>query len=159
MPSLNNEENTDWSALLRRPRAVRIAYVLPSRRGLLLPKQERAKVNVAANYHLLHWRPPHIQGLEFAELDSYDIRGLSAMIYRCVHHHRICYIIGATVEGHRRLGRYPNEPLSSVEYIFIASDEDVRTRLLSNSGFNDPLDLLLYCYRDRKDERDKTRQS
>ena len=130
-----------------------IAYVLPSRRGLLLPKQETAKVNVAANYHLLHWHPPHIQGLEFAELDSYDIRGLSAIIYRCVPHHRIRYIIGATGEGRRRLRRHPNEPFSFIEYIFIESDEDVRTWLVSNSGLNNPLDLLLYCYRDRSDER------
>ena len=156
MLSLTNEENTDWSALLGRPRAVRIAYVLPSRRGLLLPEQERAKVNVAANYHLLHWRPPHIQGLEFAELDSYDIRGLSAMIYRCVRHHRIRYIICATGEGRRRLRRHPNKPLTFIEYIFIESDEDVRTWLLSNSGLDDPLDLLLYCYRDRSDERQDT---
>ena len=149
MQLLNNEENTDWSALLGRPRAMRLAYLLPSRRGLLLPKQERVKVNVAANYHLLHCRSPHIQGLDFAELDSYDIRGLSAMIYRCVPHHRIHYIIGATGEGCRRLCRYPNEPSSFIEYIFIESDEDVRTWLRSNSGLDDPLDLLLYCYRDR----------
>ena len=156
MPSLTNEVNTDWSALLERPRAVRIAYVLPSRRGLLLSKQERAKVNVAANYHLLHWHPPHIQGLEFAELDTCDIRGLSAMIYRCVPHHIICYIIGPTGEDRRRLRRYPNEPLSFLKYIFIESDEDVPSWLLSNSGLDDPFHLLLYCYRDRRDERQDT---
>ena len=133
-----------------------IAYVLPSRRGLLLPKQETAKVNVAANYHLLHWRPPHIQGLQFAELDSYDIRGLSAIIYRCVPHHEISYIIGATGEGGRRLRRHPNEPFSFIEYIFIESDEDVRTWLVSKSGLDVPLDLLLYCYHDRSDERQDT---
>ena len=156
MLSLTNEENTDWSALLGRPRAVRIAYVLPSRRGSGLSVQERAKVNVPADYHELHWRPPHIQGLEFAELDSYDIRGLSAMIYRCVPHHRVRYIIGATGEGRRRLRRAPNQPLSFIEYIFIECDEDVRTWLLSNSGLDDPLDLLLYCYRDRHDKRNDT---
>ena len=60
MLSLTNEEHIDWSALLGRPRAVRIAYVLPSRRGSGLSVQERAKVNVPADYHELHWRPPHI---------------------------------------------------------------------------------------------------
>ena len=118
--------------------------------------QERAKVRVPADYHELHWSPPHIQGSEFAELDSYDIHGLSAMIYRWVSHHRVCYIIGATGEGRRRLRRAPNQPLSFIEYIFIECDEDVRTWLLSNSGLDHPFDLLLYCYRDRHDKRNDT---
>ena len=59
------------------------------------------------------------EGLEFAELDSYDIFGLSAMIYRCVPHHRVRYIIGATGEGRRRLLRAPNQLLFFIEYIFI----------------------------------------
>ena len=78
------------------------------------------------------------------------------MIYRCVPHHRVRYIIGATGEGHRWLRRAPNQPLSFIEYIFIDCDEDVRTWLLSNSGLDDPLDLLLYCYRDRHDKRNDT---
>ena len=156
MLSLTNEENTDWSTLLGRPRAVRIAYVLPSRHGSMLSVQERAKVNVPADYHELHWPPLHIQDLEFAELDSYDICGLSAMIYRCVPHHRFRYIIGATGKGRRRLRRASNQPVSFIEYIFIECDKEVRTWLLSNSGLDDPLDLLLYCYCDRHDKRNDT---
>src|ERR1700759_1303357 len=56
----------------------------------------------------------------------------------------------------RRLRRAPNQPLSFIEYIFIECDEDVRTRLLSNSGLDDPLDLLLYCYRDWLDKKNDT---
>ena len=47
--------------------------------GQGLPPDKRIKINVAPNYHALHWHPPHVNGVEFAELDSYDIRGLSAM--------------------------------------------------------------------------------
>jgi len=32
------------------------------------------------DYRRLNWRP--VNGVQFAELDSYDIRGLSAMIMR-----------------------------------------------------------------------------
>ena len=80
MLSLTDEENTDWSAPLGRPRAVRIIYVLPTRRGQGLPDQQRLRVNFPPNHCALHWRSPHIHGVELAELDSYDIRGLSAMI-------------------------------------------------------------------------------
>ena len=73
--------DADWSALLGCPCAVHMVYVLPSRRSQGLPPDERIKINVAPNYHALHWGPPHINGVEFAELDSYDIRGWSAMIY------------------------------------------------------------------------------
>ena len=158
MLSLTNKENRDWNALLGRPRSVRMVYVLPSRRGAGLTEHQKlkAKVDAPPNYYLLHWRPPHIAGLSFAELDSYDIRGLSAMIYRCIPHHRIRYIIGATGEGRRRLRTSPNKPLSYVEYMFIECDEDVRAWLLSNSGLDDPLDLLLYCYRDWLDKRQDT---
>jgi len=156
MLSLTDEENTDWSAPLGRPRAVRIVYVLPTRRGQGLPDQERLRVNVPPNYRTLHWRSPHIHGVEFAELDSYDIRGLSAMIYRKIHHHRIHYIIGATSDGRAKLRTSPNDPLTLVESIFIYNDEDVRTWLLSNSVLDDPLDLMVYCYRDRNDKRQNT---
>ena len=78
------------------------------------------------------------------------------MIYRCVTHDRVRYIIGATGEGRRRLRRAPNQPLSFIEYIFIECDEDVPTWLLSNSGLDDPLDLLLYCYRERHNKRNDT---
>jgi len=35
-----------------------------------------------------------------------------------------------------------------MDYIFIDSDETVRAWLLSNSVLHDPLDLMVYCYRD-----------
>jgi len=83
-------------------------------------------VNVPHNYNLLHWRPPHVNGVVFAEFDSYDIRGMSAMIYRSVPHHRIGYILGATGQGRRRLRRSPIQELDSMDYVFIDSDETVR---------------------------------
>jgi len=94
---------------------VRIIYVRPSRRGLGPSQFERNKLNVTPNYNLLHWRPPHFNGVVFAELDSYDIRGMSAMIYRSVPHHRIRYILGTTGEGHRRLRRSPMRELDSMD--------------------------------------------
>jgi len=135
---------------------VRIVYVLPSRHGLALSQFERNNVNVAPNYNLLHWCPPHVNGVVFAELDSFDIRGMSAMIYRAVPHHRIRYILGATGEGRRRLRRSPMRELDSMDYVFIDSDETVRAWLLSNPVLDDPLPLMVYCYRDRGSERQDT---
>jgi len=109
-----------------------IVYVLPSRRGLALSQFERNKVNVALNYYLLHWCPPHVNEVVFAELDSYDIGGMSAMIYRSVTHHRIRYRLGPTGEGRRRVSRSPLRELDSMDYVFIDSDETVRAWLLSN---------------------------
>jgi len=105
---------------------------------------------------MLHWRPPHINGVQFAELDSYDIRGLSAMISRNVPNDRIRYILDATGEGRRRLRRVPSERVSSIDYVFIHSDETVRAWLLSNPVLDDPLDLMIYCYRDEGDTRPAT---
>jgi len=135
---------------------VPIVYVLPSRRGLALSQFERNKVNVAPNYNLLHWRPPHVNGVVFAELDSYDICGMSAMIYRSVPHHRIRYILGATGEGRSRLCRSPMRELDSIDYVFIDSDETVRAWLLSHPVLDDPLDLIVYCYHDLGSERQDT---
>jgi len=135
---------------------VRIVYVLPSRRGLALSQFERNQVNVAPNYNLLHWRSPHVNRVMFAELDSYDIRGMSAMIYRSVSYHGIHYILGATGEGHRRLRRSPMREMDSMDYVFIDSDETVRAWLLSNPVLNNPLDLMVYCYHDRGLERQDT---
>ena len=87
---------------------------------------------------------------------SYDIRGRSAMIYKCVPHHQVCYIIAASGQGGRRLHRAPNQPLSFIEYMFIECHEYVRTWVPSNSGLDDPLDLLPYCYRDRHNKRQDT---
>jgi len=105
---------------------------------------------------MLHWRPPHINRVQFAELDSYDIRGLSAVISRNVRNHRIRYILGATGEGRRRLRRVPSERVSCIDHVFIDSDETVRAWLLSNPVLDDPLDLMIYCYRDEGDTRPAT---
>jgi len=99
-------------------------------------------------YNLLPWRPPHVNAVGFAVLDSYDIRGMSAMIYRSLPHHRIHYILGATGEGRRRLHSSPMRQLDILDYVFIDSDETVRAWVLSNSMLDDPLDLMVYCYRD-----------
>ena len=135
---------------------MRIVYVLPSRCGLGLSKHDRNIVNVTRDYNSLHWRPPHINGVHFAEVDSYDIRGLSAMIHRTVPHHRIRYILGATGAGRSRLSRHGDNPLSSFDYVFIKNDETVRAWLLSNPVLDDPLELMLYCYRDRNDRQQDT---
>ena len=135
---------------------MRIVFVLPSRRGLALSQFERNKVNLAPNYNLLHWRPPHVNVVVFSELDSYDICGMSAMIYRSVPDHRIRYILGATGQGRSRLRRSPMGELNSMDYVFIDSDEMVRAWLLSNPRFVDPLDLMVYCYRYRGSERQET---
>ena len=89
-------------------------------------------------------------------LDSYDIRGMSAMTYRSVPHHRIGYILGATGEGRRRLRRSPMRELDSKDYVFINSDETVRSGLLSNPVHDDPPDPMVYYYRDRGSERQDT---
>ena len=112
---LTNLLDTDWSTLLGCPCAVRIVYVLPSRRSLGLPPDERIKINVAQNYHALHWRPPHVNSVVFAELDSYDIHRLSVIIYRSIPPHRICYILGATDEGRRRLRRNPGIMVHTID--------------------------------------------
>ena len=41
----------------------------------------------------------------------------------------------------------PALPISWVDYVFIDSDEGVRAWLLSNPVLEDPLNLLVYCYR------------
>jgi len=135
---------------------VRIVYVLQSRRGQALSQFERNKVNVAPNYHLLNWPAPHVNWVVFAEFDSYDMRGMSAMIYRSVPHHRIRNKLGATGEGRQRLRRFHMRELYSMDYVFIVSDETVRAWLLSNPPLDDPLDLMVYCYRDRGSERPDT---
>jgi len=106
------------------------------------------------NYRRLNWRP--VNGVQFAELDSYDIRGLSAMITRSIRHDTIRYILGATGEGRRLLRDYPNTPLSWINYVFSDDDEAVRAWLLSNPVLEDPLDLLIYCHRPNNVSREPT---
>jgi len=125
----------DWSALLGLPRAVRIVWI---RHAADSPADY-------PNYRRLNWRPGN--GVQFAELDFYDIHGLSAMISRSIRHETIWYILGATAEGRRLLRDYPNTRLSWINYIFINDDEAVRAWLPSNPVLEDLLDLLIYCHR------------
>jgi len=154
--SVTDEENTNWSAPLGRPGAVRIVYVLPTRNGQGLPDQERLRVNLSPNYRALHWRSPHIHGVEFAELDSFDMCGLSAMIYSKVPHRRIRYIIGPTSKGREMLHKSCNAPLTFGESLCIYNEEEGLTWLLSNFVLNNLLDLIVYCYHDRKDNIENT---
>ena len=64
------------------------------------------------NYTMLFWLPPRVNMVRFAELDSSDIRGLSAMIARSVPYDTIQYILGATGEGRRQLREDPALPIS-----------------------------------------------
>ena len=114
------------------------------------------KANVAPMYNLFHWLHPHVNWVVFAKLDSYDIRGMSAMIYRSVPHHQIRYVLGATGEGRRRLPRSPMRELDSLGHVFIDCDKRVRACPLSNPVLDDPLDLIVYCYGDRGSERQDT---
>jgi len=144
--SLTDLELIDLSAMLGRPRAVRIVWVCnPASGGAQRP-----------NYRLLHWRPQNIHGVGFAELNSYDIHGLSAIIARTVPHNAIRYILGATGEGRHQLRLHPAFQLSYIDYMFIENDEGVRAWLLSNPVLEDPLDLLVYCHRPATRERPAT---
>jgi len=46
--------------------------------------------------------------------------------------------------------------LDSMDYVFIDSDETVRAWLLINAVLDHPLDLMVYCYRDRGSEQQDT---
>jgi len=74
------------------------------------------------------------------------------MIYRSVPHHRIRYILDATGEGRRRLGRSPMRELDSMDYVLIDSNETVRAWLLSYHVLDDRLDFMVSCYGDRGSE-------
>jgi len=142
--SLTDYGVVDWSALLGRPRTVRIVWI---RHAADSPADY-------PNYRRLNWRP--VNGVQFAELDSYDIRGLSAMITRSIRHETIWYILSATGKGRRLLQDYPNTPLSWINYVFIDDDEAVRAWLLSNPVLEDPLNLLIYCDRPNNVSREPT---
>jgi len=106
----------DWSAMLGRPRAVRIVWVCN-------PESGSAK---RPNYRLHHWGPQNIHGVGYAELNSYSIRGLSAIIARTVPHNAVRYILGATSDGRQQLRMHPGFLLSYIDYVVIQSDQDVR---------------------------------
>ena len=84
--------------------------------------------------------------MDFAELNSYDMGGLSSAILRYVPSDSIHYIFGATGEGRRELCEDPTHALHYSNYIFILSDEDVRTWLLLNQPNEESLDVLVYCH-------------
>ena len=46
--------------------------------------------------------------------------------------------------------------MHSIDFVFIHNDKTVRAWLLSNPVLDDPLDLLVYCYRGRNDKRAET---
>jgi len=75
---------------------------------------------------------------------------------RCVPSDSIRYIFGATGEGRHELREDPSHALHYTNYIFIQSDEDVRTWLLSNQPNKDPLDVLVYCHRPSTADRPTT---
>jgi len=85
--------------------------------------------------------------VDFAELNSYDIGGLSSAILRCVPSDSIRYIFDATGKGRRELREDPTHALHYSNYIFIQTDEDVGSWILSNQPNEDPLDVLVYCHR------------
>jgi len=128
----------DRSAMLGRPCAVRIVCICN-------PASGRAQ---RANYRLLHWRPQNIPEVGLAELNSYDhdIRGLSAIIARTVPHNAVRYILGVTGDGRQQLRMHPGIELYYINYVFIASDQDLRVWLLSNPVLEDPLDLMVSCH-------------
>jgi len=55
---------------------VHIVWTWPSRRTQGQTPEPRANLNFRPQYNMPHWLPPRINGVLFAELDSYDIRGL-----------------------------------------------------------------------------------
>jgi len=111
-----------------------------------------------SNYRVLHWRPQNIHGLGFAELDSNDIRGLSATIARTVPHNTVGYIHGATDDGRQKLRMHSSFQLSYIDYIFIERDQDVGAWLMSNPVLEDTLDLMVYCHSLATQERGPLRR-
>ena len=61
------------------------------------------------NYRRLNWRL--VNGVQFPELDYYNIRGLSGMITRSISYQTIRYILGARVKGRHSYETIPT-PLS-----------------------------------------------
>ena len=94
--------------------------------------------------------------MDFAELNSYDIGGLSSAILRCKPSDSIHYIFCATGEGLHELHEDPTHALHYSNYIFIQSDEDVSTWLLSNQHNEDQLDVLVDCHASSTPDRPAT---
>ena len=106
------------------------------------------------NYCQLNWHP--VNGVQFAQLDSNDIRGLSAIMDRSIPRDTIRYILGATCEGRRLLQYYLNTELLWLNYVFIEDHEGVRASPLSNPVLEDLLDLLIYCHHPNNVSREPT---
>ena len=92
----------------------------------------------------------------FPKLDSYDICGLSAIIYRTVPHYLIHYILGTKGAGRSRLSRHGDQPLCSWNYVFIENNQSLRTWLLSNQVLDNPFAMMVYCYCDQCDRSQNT---
>jgi hypothetical protein len=75
------------------------------------------------------------------------------MILRCLPVSRVRYILGATCDGRQMLRTSPESPLNELDFVFIDNNEAVRAWLLSNPVQDDPLDLLVYSYRESNDIR------
>jgi len=88
-------------------------------------------------YRLFHWGPHNIHGVGFAELNSYDIHGLSAIIARMVQHNAIRYILGTTGEGGHEQHHHPAILWSYIDYIFIKNNESVGVWQLLNPVLED----------------------
>jgi len=56
-------------------------------------------------------------------------------------------ILGVTAEGRKELYLHLGFPLTYINCIFIENDKDIKAWLLLNPVLKDPLDLLVYCYR------------
>jgi len=84
--------------------------------------------------------------VDCAELNSYDIGGLSSAILKCVPSDSIYYIFGATGEGRRTLSEDPSYTLQYTNYILLQRNEEVRTWLRANQPNEDLRDALVYCH-------------
>ena len=69
------------------------------------------------------------------------------MIARSVPYGTIRYILGATGDGRRQLGKNPPLPISWVDCVFINSDEGVQAWLPSNPVLEATVNLMVYCHR------------
>ena len=112
---LTNKWDTDWRALLYCPQALHIVWQWH-------PVDSDAP---RPNYCIPYWYYPHINGVDFAELNSYEIGGLSSAILRCLPLDSIHYIFGATGEGWCELHENSTHALHYSNNIFFQSEEDV----------------------------------
>ena len=84
--------------------------------------------------------------------------GLLSAISGCVPSDSIRYIFGATGEGRRAFCEDPTHALHYSNYIFIHSDEDIRTWLMANQPNEEALDVLVYSHSPSRPARPPTPQ-